>query len=515
MDNLKLGYSGTASEMARLINDSGVLGDSVQVTAETVKDVPFDKVIEAIHEIQTKLGITGTSSEEAAKTIQGSMAMTKAAWENLLIALANPGEDITQPIQDLINAIVGEGEGEGLINQLLPAVEAVLTGIGQLIEQAAPELIDLLLQLLDENLPKLLESSLSILDSIGQLIEQVVPELLDIIPQLLDENLPKLLESCLSILDSIIQALTQNADKIGEFITSLVLKFSNFVIQNLPKIIKVGMTILTSLLTGLANAMPELIPAIIKCIGLIVDTITDPDTLSKIITASLDIVLAIVEGIVNNLEKIVNAVLQLIENVQGTLIKPEVLTKIITASFKLLLAVVQGIAKAGPDIIKALITLIGDMSNQIIHTDWGSVGKNIIDGLLNGLKGAWNNLTSWWNDGINSIVDGAKNLLGIHSPSRVFAGIGKNVALGFGEGWKDEIGEIKDGMESDLDFDNNITTVPSNVGAQSQGGRNGGWTIMLNIDQFINNTDKDIETLTDMILETMNEKTVREGAVYA
>ena len=467
-------YGGTQTSMLQLAKDVGVVDKSMQ----SFGDMTFEQVIESIHKLQEQLGITDNAQEEAAKTIQGSMAMTKAAWENLLIALANPEEDITEPIQNLITAIVGENEGEGLINQILPAVEAVLTGI-------------------------------------GQLIEQVVPELLDRLPQLLDENLPKLLESSLSILDSIIQALTQNADKIGEFITSLVLKFSNFVIQNLPKIVKVGMTILSSLLTGLANAMPKLIPAIIKCIGLIVDTITDPDTLSKIITASLDIVLAIVEGIVNNLEKIVDAVVQLTKNVQETLTKPEVLTKIITASFKLLLAVVQGIVKAGPDIIKALITLTGNMANQIIHTDWGSIGKNIIDGLLNGLKGAWNNLTSWWNDGINSIVDGAKNLLGIHSPSRVFAGIGKNVALGFGEGWKDEIGEIKDGMESDLDFDSNITTVPSNVSAQSQGGRNGGWTIMLNIDQFINNTDKDIETLTDMILETMNEKTVREGAVYA
>lgn len=478
LDNLKLGYSGTASEMARLINDSGVLGDSVQVTAETVKDVPFDQVIEAIHEIQTKLGITGTSSEEAAKTIQGSIAMTKAAWENLLVALANPEEDITQPIQDLITAIVGEGEGEGLINQLLPAVEAALTGI-------------------------------------GQLIEQVVPELLDRLPQLLDENLPKLLESSLSILDSIIQALTQNADKIGEFITSLVLKFSNFVIQNLPKIVKVGMTILTSLLTGLANAMPELIPAIIKCIGLIVDTITAPDTLSKIITASLDIVLAIVEGIVNNLEKIVNAVVQLTKNVQETLTKPEVLTKIITASFKLLLAVVQGIAKAGPDIIKALITLTGNMSNQIINTDWGSVGKNIIDGLLNGLKSAWNSITSWWNNGIGSMVSHVEKLLQIGSPSKVFKKIGGYTALGFGEGWKDEIGEIKDDMESDLDFNSTIATLPSSVQNNSNSGANGAWTITLNIDHFVNNTDKDIETLTDMILETMNEKTVREGAVYA
>lgn len=497
--------------MLQLAKDVGVVDESMQ----SFGDMSFEQVIESIHKLQEQLGITGNAQEEAGKTIQGSMAMTKATWENLLIALANPDEDITQPIQDLITAIVGEGEGEGLINQLLPAVEAVLTGIGQLIEQVVPELLDRLPQLLDENLPKLIESSLSILDSIGQLIEQVVPELLDIIPQLLDENLPKLLESSLSILDSIIQALTQNADKIGEFITSLVLKFSNFVIQNLPKIIKVGMTILTSLLTGLANAMPELIPAIIKCIGLIVDTITDPDTLSKIITASLDIVLAIVEGIVNNLEKIVNAIVQLTKNIQETLTKPEVLTKIITASFKLLLAVVQGIIKAGPDIIKALITLTGNMANQIIHTDWGSVGKNIIDGLLNGLKSAWNSITSWWNNGIGSMVSHVEKLLQIGSPSKVFKKIGGYTALGFGEGWKDEIGDIKDDMGNDLDFDSNITTVPSSVGAQSQGGRNGGWTIMLNIDQFINNTDKDIETLTDMILETMNEKTVREGAVYA
>lgn len=467
-------YGGTQTSMLQLAKDVGVVDESMQ----SFGDMSFEQVIESIHKLQEQLGITGNAQEEASKTIQGSMAMTKAAWENLLIALANPDEDITQPIQDLITAIVGEGEGEGLINQILPSVEAALMGI-------------------------------------GQLIEKLVPELLDRLPQFLDKDLPMLIDSVVAILESVVQALITNADKIGEFITTLVTKSVTYMVENLPKIVQAGMTIITTLLTGLAKAMPKLIPAIIKCIGLIVDTITDPDTLSKIIIASLDIVLAIVEGIVNNLEKIVNVVVQLTKNIQETLTKPEVLTKIITASFKLLLAVVQGIIKAGPDIIKALITLTGNMANQIIHTDWGSIGKNVIDGLLKGLKGAWNNLTSWWNDGINSIVDGAKNLLGIHSPSRVFAGIGKNVALGFGEGWKDEIGDIKDDMENDLDFDSNITTVPSSVGAQSQGGKNGGWTIMLNIDQFINNTDKDIETLTDMILETMNEKTVREGAVYA
>ena len=72
LDNLKLGYGGTASEMARLLNDSGVLGDSIEVTAQTVKDVPFDKVIEGIHVIQQNIGITGTTTKEAMETISGS-----------------------------------------------------------------------------------------------------------------------------------------------------------------------------------------------------------------------------------------------------------------------------------------------------------------------------------------------------------------------------------------------------------------------------------------------------------
>lgn len=478
LDNLKLGYSGTAGEMARLINDSGVLGDSVQVTAETVKDVPFDQVIEAIHKIQTNLGITGTSSEEAAKTIQGSIAMTKAAWENLLTAMANPEEDLSEPIQQLIGAIVGENEGEGLINQILPAVETALTGI-------------------------------------GTLIEELVPVLLDRLPQLLDENLPKLLESAVAILESVVQALVTNADKIGEFITTLITKSVNYIVENLPKIVQAGMTILTTLLTGLAQAMPELVPAIIECIGLIADTLTDPQNLGDIIIAAIDIVLAIVDGIVDNLDEIMDAIILLTENVQEVLTRPDVITKLITASFQLMLAIVKGIAKSGTEIIRALITLTGNMANQIIHTDWGSIGKNIIDGLLNGLKSAWNNLTSWWSDGINSIVDGAKSLLGIHSPSRVFAGIGKNVALGFGEGWKDEIGEIKEGMESDLDFDSNITTVPSNNTQSQTMSKNGAWTVMLNIDTFINNTDKDIDTLADKLMYIINEKTIRQGAAYA
>ena len=468
-------YGGTQTSMLQLAKDVGVVDESMQ----SFGDMTFEQTIESIHKLQDQLGITGNAQEEASKTIQGTMAMTKAAWENLLIALANPEEDITEPIQNLITAIVGEGEGEGLINQILPAVESALMGI-------------------------------------GQLIEQLVPELLDRLPQFLDENLPRLIDSAVAILESVVQALTTNADKIGEFITTLVTKSVAYIVENLPTIIQAGMTILTTLLTGLAKAMPELIPAIIECIKLIVDTLTEPKTLGDIIIAALDIVIAITEGIIGNIDKIIDAVFTVVDNLVQTLLRPDVLTKIINASIKTALAIGKGLLKAAPQILMSLGKVLMSMVDTITHTDWGGIGKNIIDGLLEGLKKTWNDLTSWWNNGINSIIDGAKNLLGIHSPSRVFAGIGKNVALGFGEGWKDEIGDIKGDMENDLDFDSNITTVPSSVGAQSQSmNKNGAWTVMLNIDTFINNTDSDIETLADRLMEVISDKTRRTGVVYA
>ncbi len=123
LDNLKLGYGGTQAEMARLINDSGVLGDAIEVTADTVKDVPFDFIIEAIHQIQTDLGITGTTAQEAATTLQGSFASMQAAARNLAGNLAL-GEDVKPAMEALV-----ETASTYLLDNLLPAVGNVISGV--------------------------------------------------------------------------------------------------------------------------------------------------------------------------------------------------------------------------------------------------------------------------------------------------------------------------------------------------------------------------------------------------
>ena len=134
LDNLKLGYGGTQSEMARLINDSGVLGNAIEVTAETVKDVPFDKVIEAIGVIQDNLGVTGTTAKEAATTFSGSMASMKASAKNLLGALAS-GEGVKDATEQFISSAE-----VFLKDNALPMLSRLINASGELLGTAIKNL---------------------------------------------------------------------------------------------------------------------------------------------------------------------------------------------------------------------------------------------------------------------------------------------------------------------------------------------------------------------------------------
>lgn len=123
LDNLKLGYGGTQSEMAKLINDSGVLGDTMTVTAETVNEVSFDKIVEAIHVIQERMDIAGTTSKEAATTIEGSIGSMKAAWENLLIGFGDPEADMDALMDALIESVITAA------GNVIPAVGRIATSL--------------------------------------------------------------------------------------------------------------------------------------------------------------------------------------------------------------------------------------------------------------------------------------------------------------------------------------------------------------------------------------------------
>ena len=161
--------------MARLINDSGVLGDSVKVTANTVKDVPFDKVIEAIHKVQQNIGITGTTSKEAASTIEGSTASVKAAWDNLMIGIADPkNQNIGQLISNFADSLITA------MKNSLPRIREIVKGMSEAVKEIwnevvpelkvqVPELKPVIdkLQWLKDNAPLIASAITGIVTAIG------------------------------------------------------------------------------------------------------------------------------------------------------------------------------------------------------------------------------------------------------------------------------------------------------------------------------------------------------------
>lgn len=365
LDNLKLGYGGTATEMARLINDSGVLGDTVEVTAETVNSVSFDKMIEAIHVIQDQMGITGTTAEEAASTIEGSVNMMKSAWSNLVTGIADDNADLDKLIENFTYSVSKAAEN------IIPRIEKILTGFGDLIVKLAP--------VISEQLPSLVSSVLpSLVDAATALVQGVV----DAAP-------------------SIVAALADMAPQITGAILSII-----------PQLLDAGVQMLIALVQGIASAMPEIAPQLVDCVVQIAEVLTQPDTLVALVEASTLFIVALVEGLVDNLPKLLAEAPKIVKNLAS--------------------AFIQSLGYIGAAAI--------------------DIGVALVKGIWDGIKSMGDWLKSMVEGFFDGIVDGVKSILGIHSPSRVFAGIGANMALGLGEGWDSEFSSIKRDISKNLDF---------------------------------------------------------------
>ena len=238
LDNLKLGYGGTKTEMERLLKD-----------AEKFSGVKYDinnlsDVYNAIHVVQEELRITGTTADEAKGTISGSVTSMKAAFDNFL-------------------------NGSGSSEQLATTITNVFRNISNAIAELAPD----------------------ILNGVITLIQEVLPQ----ISQLILDMLPQLLDAVTNMIDSILEMLTNNTENLSETIGTLVTKIVLFITENLPKIIEAAINILIALAEGIADNLDIIIPAIVKCVIVIIETLIR--NLPKIIDAGIKLIQGLISGI--------------------------------------------------------------------------------------------------------------------------------------------------------------------------------------------------------------------------
>ena len=334
------------------------------------------------------------------------------------------------------------------------------------------------------------------------------------------ESLPSVVNAGVSLLQALITGISENGDLIITAAIDAVMVLADGILNMLPKIVQLGLDLIVSLANGIAESLPELIPTIIDVVLQIVDTLTNPETLSNLLTAALDIVLALVEGLLNpeTMSKLFDGIFSLVDNLIEFLLDEENLSKIITSAIQLVIAIGEGLYRARFELMKAAVKLVVSLVEAIFETDWIQIGKDVVAGFKDGIKNAWANLKTWFKNLFDDLIGIAKKILGIASPSKVFKKIGGFTAEGFGAGFEDEFAHVKDDMEDALNFDDasvGINASIRKVGAGAASGAFGGISfgdIIINV-----NGDRyhDENALAEALALKLQGMTDRRAAVFA
>ena len=245
LDNLKLGYSGSRQGMQDLIADANEYAKSIGMAGDLSMD-SFSDIVTAIDLIQQKQGIAGTTAKEAATTIEGSLNMTKAAWENLVAGFANPDADLGQLMDNLVIAIVGEGEGEGLLNNIIPAVQRAIEGIAQVIQQAAPILAEQFPVVVQNVLPTLIEAAATLIAGVVSALPSLIAVLVQQMPMIVTTLANALISAGGQFLSAGKQLISQLSSGISSAFSSLIGKVKGLA-GRIPQAIKSGVGSLASI----------------------------------------------------------------------------------------------------------------------------------------------------------------------------------------------------------------------------------------------------------------------------
>lgn len=465
LDNLKLGYGGTKEEMERL------LADAEKLSGQKFDISSYSDIVDAIHVVQTEMGITGTTAKEAASTIQGSVSAAKSAWSNLITGIAADNADLDTLIGNFVSSV------ETAAGNIIPRVSVMLGGISQLVTSASTTIIPMVITTITDNLPALLQAAVALVGALGQgiidslpAITQAAIDILFFLANGLIENLPTLIDGIVQVTLTIVQVLTS-----PDFLTQLI---------------ETAILLIMTLAQGLIDAIPQLIAAVPMIIGNLLAAIIVE--LPNIIQMGIDLLFALIDGIIKCIPELVAAVPTLIIAFVNGIVNN--LDKIILAAPQIIVSLITGIIGAIPELIAAVPRVIAAIADTIRNYDWGGIGRNIVQGLKDGIAGMWDNIKDWFNEKVNSLVGGVKRILGIHSPSKVFAGIGGFMAEGLGEGFSDEFAAVKNDIEGSMNFDAGTITADANISrnytsgsygaASTSGGGDSGRIVML-LEQYL------------------------------
>lgn len=410
LDNLKLGYGGTKEEMERLLEDaSKISGIKYDISS-------YADIVDAIHVVQTEMGITGTTAKEASTTIQGSISSMKSAWQNLLTGLADENADLDGLVTNMIESV------GTVVENVLPKISVAAEGIVSIIQNLIPQIPPLIEQLL----PPLLEGALSLIQGLVTI-------------------LPEITSTITGMLPSVLTSLVGMTPEILTAILTIITELLNSITGMLPTIVEAIMQVVPLLITSLVAATPQLLDSAIQFLLAIVQAV--PTIITSLVEALPSIASTIISTLLSNLPMLQNAAFQLFFGIIKAI--PEIIVALSKEVPNIIKGITDGLVKGIPELVKT----------------GGNMLKGLFDGLLD-ITAIGNAVKKLF----NGIVGGLKEKFGIHSPSKVMADIiGKNLALGIGSGFEKNIGAVNREISKSLNFDDTSINIKAN-GAKSGGG---------------------------------------------
>lgn len=499
LDNLKLGYGGTKTEMERLLADAQAIS-GIEYNIDSYADV-----VEAIHVIQDSMGIAGATAAEAENTISGSINSLQAALQNMLVGFGDANADMNMLCQNMVDALKNVIKNvtpviENMVKVLPTVTDALLTAFADLLPSlldtvtqlftqilntiltllpqlipAAVSAIMTIVQALIDNLPLLVDAAVqlvvSLVEGIGSALPQLIPaavQAIVTIVQGLIENLPMILDAALQLIMGLAEGLLTAIPILIEALPSIILAIVDFIIGAIPQIIEAGIQLLTSLV----SALPEIITAIVAAIPQIIEGIITAvlDSIPQLVQAGIDLLVALIQALPEIITTIVAAIPEIIGSIVNALINS--IPQIVQAGVQLLVSLIKNlptiiveIVKAVPQIISGLVSAFGKGVSQLAE-----VGANLVRGLWQGIQSLaswlWNKVSGW----ISSIWDGICDFFGIASPSKEMGWVGEMLVEGLAgainangkdaveaaEGMADDINSVMNGLAKDME-----TSIPT------------------------------------------------------
>lgn len=349
LDSLKLGYGGTKSELQRLLNDA----EKFSAAQGEVRDFSIDSysdIVEAIHIVQDEMGITGTTADEAATTIEGSVNMVKAAWQNWVTELGKDNADMGKLTAQLVDSVTKAA------SNIVPRIAVIAGAAMTALSEQLPSAVEQIGASLSGYAPTLGASVMSLIGTVAQMAMEYAPTALlaivGAITAFLTEYSPTLLESALTMFLAIVQAITDSG----------------------PQIMAALMVVLQSLVQLCIDNAPAMLDAALGLVGMLLQAIVDygPQVLVQLLLLLASLVVAI--GM--KVGEFFDGGGQLIE---GLLMGAQAFFDQVSAWF----------GSIGDMILGA----VGDLGNLLVDA-----GKSVIGGFLGGLKGAWDGVAGWFGE---------------------------------------------------------------------------------------------------------------------